>query len=273
MGFSADWLNLREPADHAARDGALLDAAARAAGPAPVIVDLGCGTGSSRRAMAGRLPEAARWRMVDADPALLDLAGRHEATTTHRIDLRRIEDLPLEGATLVTASALIDLTSADWLDGLIARLAALRLPFYAALSYDGEIRFQPPHHDDAAVTAAFNRHQRGDKGFGRALGPDATDHASATLRAAGYRVETAASPWRLGPDQAPLQHALLTGIAEAAAEAGAECDVAGWVAARGDPASRSACVVGHRDLLALPAGLHGASAGDADRAPNRRPPS
>ena len=45
MGFSADWLALREPADHAARDGDLLAAAAQVAGA--VIVDLGCGTGST----------------------------------------------------------------------------------------------------------------------------------------------------------------------------------------------------------------------------------
>ena len=47
MAFSAEWLALREPADRAARDAGLLRRAAAAAGPAPVIMDLGCGSGAT----------------------------------------------------------------------------------------------------------------------------------------------------------------------------------------------------------------------------------
>jgi SAM-dependent methyltransferase len=75
VGFSADWLALREPADRAARDAALARRAGEAAGPEPVIVDLGCGTGATWRALAPLLPAAARWRFVDARPVLLQLAG------------------------------------------------------------------------------------------------------------------------------------------------------------------------------------------------------
>lgn len=251
MGFSAGWLSLREPADHAARDAALLGAAARAAGDRTagdraVVVDLGCGTGSTRRAFGDRLA-GATWRMVDADPALLALAGGEGFA----LDLNRIDDLPLDGATLVTASALIDLCSAGWIDALVARLVARRLPFYAALSYDGIMDWTPTHPADAGVTAAFNRHQGGDKGFGPALGPQAADHAARALRAAGYRVETALSPWRLGPAQAALQRDLLGGIAQAAAEAGAAAtDI--WLAARLAALGSGTCEIGHVDLLALP---------------------
>lgn len=246
MGFSAGWLSLREPADHAARDAALLHKAALAAGERAVVVDLGCGTGSTRRAFGGML-RGATWRMVDADPALLALAGGEGFA----LDLNRIDDLPLEGATLVTASALIDLCSAAWIDALVARLAAGHLPFYAALSYDGIMGWTPPHPSDAGVTEAFNRHQGGDKGFGPALGPRAAEYAAQALRGAGYRVETALSPWRLGPAQAALQRDLLGGIAQAAAEAGAT-GTDGWLAARIAALGGAACRIGHVDLLALP---------------------
>lgn len=262
MGFSADWLALREPADRAARCPRLLAAAARlAAGTqTPVITDLGAGTGSTARALAAG--PAARWRMVDHDPALLRLAvaGWPEAEA-HRLDLAQIEALPLKGATLVTASALLDLVSRDWLDGLVARLAALGLPFYAALSYDGVMRWQPEHPADAAIRDAFNRDQRRDKGFGPALGPEAAEVAAVLLRARGYRVELAPSPWRLGPAEAALQGELVDGIAAAAASAGA-AGAAEWVSARRRALRAGGCEIGHLDLLALPpSAVVGTSAG------------
>lgn len=248
MGFSADWLALREPADHAARDARLLRAAAQAVGAGAVVVDLGCGTGSTRRAFGDLLPPTV-WRMVDADHDLLALAGGE----SHCLDLNRIDDLPLDGAGLVTASALIDLVSAEWLDRLIARLVALQVPFYAALSYDGQMGWTPELAEDATVTAAFNRHQRGDKGFGPALGPLAAPYAADRLRAAGFAVEMAPSPWVLGPEQAALQAALLPGIAGAAAEVqAAQADL--WCKARLAALPGAICRIGHLDLLAVPPG-------------------
>lgn len=252
MGFSADWLALREPADRAARDAALARQAAAAAGPVPVIVDLGCGTGATFRALAPLLPGGTRWRFVDNDPALLALAGAAAGPGAELVpaDLADLDALPLDGATLVTASALLDLVSEDWLAGLAARLA---VPFYAALSYDGRMDFAPQDPRDGAVAAAFNRHQRGDKGFGPALGPEAGDRAAAVLAAAGFAVDRADSPWRLGPGSAALQRELTRGIAAAAAEAGADPDAAAaWARQRDAGAAAATCVVGHVDLLALP---------------------
>ncbi|MEL7014205.1 MAG: methyltransferase domain-containing protein, partial [Pseudomonadota bacterium] len=102
MGFSSDWLALREPADGAARDAALLARAAEAAGPAPVILDLGCGTGSTTRAMADQLPQSTQWRLLDGDAALLDRA-RHALGEGHDFilqDLSDVEALPLQDVTL-----------------------------------------------------------------------------------------------------------------------------------------------------------------------------
>ena len=172
MGFSADWLALRDPADRAARDAALAQRAARAAGPAPVILDLGCGTGATWRVLSPLLPKGARWRFVDNDPELLKVAAvaAGDGAEVVEADLGDLDTLPLDGATLVTASALLDLMPSSWVTGFVARLG---VPFYAALSYDGRMDWTPEDPRDGAVTAAFNRHQRSDKGLGPALGPDA----------------------------------------------------------------------------------------------------
>ncbi|MBL8343986.1 MAG: hypothetical protein JNN03_00945 [Rubrivivax sp.] len=84
--FTADWLRLREPADHAARDaaaaamGALGLAALRGtdaprpstpAAEARRVVDLGCGTGASLRYLAPRLGGEQHWQVFDQDEALL----------------------------------------------------------------------------------------------------------------------------------------------------------------------------------------------------------
>lgn len=255
MAFSAEWLDLREPADRAARDAGLLRRAAAAAGPAPVIMDLGCGSGATVRAMAPHLPPDVRWRLVDTDAALLELAAAQAGPEAEiwRVDIADLDALPLDGATLVTASALLDLVSDPWLRALAARL---RVPFYAALSYDGIMTWDPGDPRDASVTAAFNRHQRGDKGLGSALGPDAVAGASAALAAAGFEVERAESPWRLGPADAGLQRTLVEGIGAAAAEAG-EATAPGWTATRRDAATTTACRIGHGDILATPAGIAG----------------
>ncbi|MBK6472046.1 MAG: class I SAM-dependent methyltransferase [Betaproteobacteria bacterium] len=78
-GFSADWLDQREPFDAAARDGAAprlaLDARLAACRPGagePLrVIDLACGTGANLRWLAPRLGGAQEWLVVDHDAALL----------------------------------------------------------------------------------------------------------------------------------------------------------------------------------------------------------
>lgn len=250
MGFSAEWLALREPADHAARDDTLARRAAAAAGAQPVILDLGCGTGATRRALIPYLPENARWFFVDSDPALLRAAatGAGDTVKVIQADIADLDALPLHLATLVTASALLDLVTAAWVKGLARRLC---VPFYAALSYSGEMRWTPKDSRDPLVTTFFNRHQQGDKGLGPALGPAAGDTAEAVFQAAGFDVSRAASPWRLGSGEVELQRQLTDGIAAAAAEAGSDVANA-WGRERRALASVSACEIGHLDILAIP---------------------
>jgi len=250
VGFSADWLTLREPADQAARDHSLLLRALQLAGPHPVLMDLGCGTGSTVRTLAPALPHTASWWLVDNDPMLLEraLESAGERSTGHLVDIDQLESLPLEDVTLVTASALLDLVTEEWL----VRLAqSLKVPFYAALSYNGQMHWDPADPRDQAVTEAFNRHQRQDKGLGPALGPTSVKKTIQVFEAAGCTVLHGESPWQLGPESTELQHALVAGIAQAASEAG-ENTAHAWGETRVAQAAGTQCVIGHGDLLIIP---------------------
>lgn len=261
--FAADWLTLREAADHRARSEALLT---RLAVSLPrdrplTVVDLGAGRGSNLRYLAPRLAGAQTWRVVDHDASLMaDAAPAPAAADGAGVcvepvvaDLRDAAfDALLAGANLVTAAALIDLVSRPWLERLATACAARRLPALIALSYDGCIDWSPAAPMDERLRLAVNRHQRRDKGFGPALGPAAWAAAATAFRAAGCRVGVAASPWQLGPADAPLVEALVDGWVAAASEQapGQAAAFRRWGAdrRRGQPGLR----VGHRDLLALP---------------------
>lgn len=220
MSFSAGWLALREPADRAARDPALL-AAAAAAAEGKRMLDLGCGTGATARAFAAVGAGVAGWRFFDRDASLLaEALARTPGAEGMEGDLTDVTFLPLEDIGLVTASALLDLVSEAWLGALAVRLAGAGVGFYAALSVDGHVSWDPPHPGDAVVRAAFAAHQGRDKGLGPALGARAPAMAAAIFAKQGFQVETAPSPWRLGPRDAALQAAFTAGMAEAAAEAG-----------------------------------------------------
>ena len=166
--FSAEWLALREPADHAARRDAPGHAGRGRSGRVPrhrrdrrrsrrPARDRTCAT------CRARLPFGQRWTLVDHDQRLLNQATRdwelagdaapHGVTVrARRVDLARLDESAFTGAAagapqaplLVTASALLDLTSVDWLDALAARCRAPRAVTLFALTYDGRITCEPP---------------------------------------------------------------------------------------------------------------------------------
>lgn len=252
LSFTLDWLDLREPADQTARDSALLAQATALVMPGSTVLDLGCGSGSTARAF-GPPSDQVAWRFLDGDARLLEIAtARHPQADAVLADLRDPGAIPLDGVGLVTASALLDLMPDHWIEGLVARLAQARLPFYAALNYDGHMAWSPALPHDDVVTAAFNRHQQSDKGLGPAAGPTATEVTQAAFEKAGYQVSTADSPWSLGPKDSALQRELLRGIANAAQEVG-ETTADGWHAARLAKLPEAHATIGHTDLLAWPA--------------------
>ena len=175
-------------------------------------------------------------------------------------------NLPLTNADAVVCSALCDLVSRAWLGRLAA---ALRIPFYATLNVDGRDRWMPPHPADAAIAAAFRRDQARDKGFGGpALGPAAPAAMAELFAAHGFTVRSAPSDWlpRMRGAAHPLlrEHAgrflteLVLGHAEAARAAPPRGHARreAWLDARLDQISLGglAARIGHRDVLALPAG-------------------
>jgi hypothetical protein len=263
MSFSADWLALREPHDAAARTTSLVDALAAWAAPrGPLeIVDLGSGTGSNLRWLAPRLAVPQRWRLVERDPALVRagaaLLPDTPAWSYVVADLAAgLDGLVDAGTGLVTASALIDLVSAAWLDALAALVIARRCALLVVLTYDGRTGFVPAHALDPEVTGLLNAHQRADKGFGPALGPAAAPHLAARLAGAGGRLMTGPSDWVMAEGDRAIQAELARGYAAAATELAPAraATIAGWCAARlaEIAGGRARMTVGHTDLLWLP---------------------
>jgi SAM-dependent methyltransferase len=278
-GFSAEWLALREPADHRARDQALqnnickqLAMVARAEQRAVRLIDLGCGSGSNLRALATHLPERQHWTLVDYDPLLLvaaraaliawaDQVISNDVTLTIRksdkvieiefaqVDLARdIERVLAWPADLITAAAFFDLVAEPW---LIRFCQALRVTLYTVLTYDGKEQWLPAHTADAAMLSAFHAHQKTDKGFGVAAGPDAAAIMQRELAARGFQVNLASSPWQIDQTEAAFMQALATGSAAAVRETGLLNTqvVEQWLAAR---VTAQRCTVGHCDILATP---------------------
>lgn len=256
MGFDAEWLALREPADTEARDRMMLARAIAYAEAGATLLDLGCGTGATARAFETAGAADIRWCFFDNDPKLLARAAAlHPKAEICRGDLNAIDDLPLEGVRLVTASALFDLVSQEWLARLATRLARDGIALYAALSYDGGMCWTPEDPLDATVTAQFNAHQCRDKGFGPALGPTAGRCASELFSAKGYDVSLTQSPWKIGPDARALQAMLLEGIAQAAFDMGC-VEAPDWATRRSTAVGQGQTEIGHVDFLALPPQHH-----------------
>lgn len=260
--FSPDWLAAREPWDHQARSPDILAAIVaweerrrRARASATRIVDLGCGTGSTERYLAPRLTGPAAWTLVDGDHGLLDIAAGSTGAATIAADLSSADlDMLIGENDLVTASALLDLVSEAWLDRLWRAVERRRAGLLAGLCYDGRIALSPATPFDAVIRDLTNRHQRGDKGFGSALGPYATSALAVRARRAGWRVKVRRSDWMLAMDtDRPGLDRLIDGWADAAREIapGGSARIDAW---RAERLSRHDLkfTVGHRDLLALP---------------------
>jgi hypothetical protein len=264
--FSGDWLALREPADHAARDPDLLGQVVRRLEEIdqPRIVDLASGRGSTIAAIDPDNVLDAHWHLMDQDQALLQLA--RERFPAHRImaarsDLRsavlsrdQFGDIIPAGTDLITVSAFIDLASIEWTAHLALRCSERAIPVYCALTIDGRFTFDPVHPLDEAFLSALARHEQTNKGFGPALGPHAPQAFQAAFGRAGYIVDQAESDWKLEPADKPLIEALIEGWAGAVLETGLveQGDLLSWVSARIGQLREGALTlsVGHKDLLA-----------------------
>jgi hypothetical protein len=265
---SPDWLALRERADAEARALDLAEVLERAlpADGAMVIHDLGCGTGAMGRWLAPLLAGPQHWVLHDRDADLLALAaadapgpaadGAPVTVEAKRTDLARMDEGDLDGATLITASALLDMLTADELDRMVGLCAGAGCPILLTLSVIGSVEITPADPLDRRVAAAFDAHQRRATKRGSLLGPDAVGFAARAFRRLGAEVLHRPSPWRLGPSHSALAAEWFTGWVGAACEQ--EVELAGqcepYARRRLEQASAGelAVTVGHADLLVLP---------------------
>jgi hypothetical protein len=268
------WLALREPADAAARARDLVERLGRQL-PATgrrVIHDLGGGTGAMGRWLAPLLPGRQHWVVHDRDADLLDVAaadlpgpapdGVEVTVEAKQSDITRLHPGDLADASLITASALLDILTEDELAGLVTVCAGAGCPVLLTLSVVGRVDLTPADPLDSRVAAAFDAHQRRTTAGGRLLGPDAVAAAIEGFGQLGAEVIVQPSPWRLGASQAELAEEWLSGWLGAASEQQVELatEIDAYARRRlaEAAAGQLAVTVGHADLLVLPR---------ADRAP------
>ena len=164
-----------------------------------MIRDLGCGSGSLGRWLAPQLPGPQHWVLHDRDAALLARAeaglpataadGTPVTARVEQGDLTDLDAAQLAGTSLVAASALLDLLTAEEVDALADACTAAGCPALLTLSVTGSVGFFPAEPLDSVFGAAFDAHQRrtvvSDSGSRRLLGPDAgatAEHAFAQAR-------------------------------------------------------------------------------------------
>ncbi|NMI00003.1 class I SAM-dependent methyltransferase [Pseudonocardia sp. K10HN5] len=271
---AADWLALRESADASARAPELVEgvrahlAAGARAGAASVVRDLGCGTGSMGRWLAGRLPGPQLWILHDRDPALLAHAGTGMpgvaadgapvTAQTQQGDVTELRAAELAGTSLVTASALLDLLTSEEVDELATACVEAGCAALLTLSVTGLVELAPSDPLDAEFAAAFDTHQRRCTGGRRLLGPDAGAAAADAFGRRGAAVASRTGSWRLGADQAELAEEWLRGWIGAACEQQPDLErrAGAYLRRRLDActAGELRVVVGHVDVLALAAG-------------------
>ncbi|MGH3306212.1 MAG: class I SAM-dependent methyltransferase [Nocardioides sp.] len=265
---SAGWLALREPADAAARADELVEELRLhlAHDRITQVHDLGCGTGSMARWLAPRLPGPQHWVLYDRDAALLPLAaadapreasdGSPVSVQTEQRDITRLDPGALAGASLVTASALLDMMTSEELQRLVDTCVEPGCPALITLTVTGRVDLAPADPSDQLFAAAFNEHQRRASPAGRRLGPDALDAAVDDFTRLGFEVLVRPSPWCLGPDESELTTAWLDGWVGPACEQRPELEdlrpayVRRRLAELAD--GRLSVTVHHQDLLARP---------------------
>jgi hypothetical protein len=218
------------------------------------------------RWLAPLLPGPQQWVLHDRDPDLQKLAeadppgpaadGSTVTVETRLCDVTRLGRDDLADAALITASALLDLLTADELGGLMRACVGAGSPVLLTLSVTGRVQWFPVDPLDSRVAASFDAHQRRATRRGRLLGPDAVEAAAAGFRRLGTEVIVRPSPWRLGVADTGLAVEWLAGWVGAACEhepaLAADADLYRRRRLREAEAGCLGVTVGHADLLVLP---------------------
>jgi hypothetical protein len=222
------------------------------------IIDLGAGTGANQKWLAPRLPFQQRWIHLDHDPVISRSLPQPGDTMIIDSSVETLGRLLAEGSVdhrLVTCSALLDVLTTAQLDAVCEAVIDHQVPALFSLSVTGAQSVSPVDPHDQRLLDAFNDHQRR---AGRA-GPEAITLAGAALRAGGFTVSSAETPWQLS---APGDSAFVSQLLQERLDAAVAQDPGLSVLAKAWFELRRAQLelgvlqieVGHRDILALPGG-------------------
>ena len=220
-----------------------------------MIHDLGGGDGSMGRWLAPRLRGPQHWVVHDRDADLLERAAAtppaRVTVETRQSDVTRLEPHDLAGASLIVASALLDILSAGELDRMLGACTAAGCPMLLALTVVGRVALRPSEPLDA----------RGRRRLQRPPAPRCsarTPPGRRRRRSGGRapRCSSRPSPWRLDAADAELTAEWLEGwiaaACEQAARPGREARAYRDRRLAQAAAGRLAVRVGHVDLLVLP---------------------
>src|SRR5215207_7753799 len=127
-----------------------------------VIHDLGGGSGAMGRWLAPRLPGPQHWVVHERDAGLLKLAvaeapglaadGDAVTVEGRRSDITRLAPGDLAGASLIVASALLDMLTADELVRMLGACIGFgRCPMLLALTFVGRVAVIPTDRLDARM--------------------------------------------------------------------------------------------------------------------------
>ena len=229
LEVSGEWLALREPEDAATRSRDLALAAAALLPEGPIVVhDLGSGTGSMMRWLAPLLSGPQTWVLHDWNAELIERAvdGEHPldrdgAAISVRPQAGNLADLrqaDLVGASLVTASALLDVLTSREIHAIVDACVDADCPALLALSVTGDVRVSLREEIDTAFEDAFNAHQLRESDNRQQLGRHGAPIAKGLFTRAGWQVRQSTTVWRLDQRRPQLLSEWFDGWVEAAVE-------------------------------------------------------